>query len=398
MSFLDAKVDLTLTIFCQSELELAREYLVDLLEWEDPAWLRKPVGYLARFWLSDDLYSVCYLTHFARLFNRLERGGVTTLSKPVLFKKLHQLLRKTPQKAAFEETLSELELAAFLADKAGAVLLEPRILDMTEPERPQLAPKNKKGEKVIDLAVPLATQIMFVEVTVLNFEALDEWAREANRLANLIHSSLWLENFSRAIRLQLPFPTPPGLASEPVLTELLEKVSSQVEGDISIPLNSTGSLRLEWHTPGQVRDRDRVITFERQNKEIGFSKGEVSCLIALQYQTEFDERLFKSLRNSLKIKKAQCQPQISPLLIIRPGSPLLAVDGLGYLIEKRLWSNSRYSWLSAIAIFTLRAGFGIDEPGHALLIKANPKARFPFGEDAQQFLNELEFGPTVLPD
>jgi hypothetical protein len=175
-------------------------------------------------------------------------------------------------------------------------------------------------------------------------------------------------------------------------------VTSQFEGEMALRLNSANSLRLQWQTSGQEEESDRVADLAGPSGEIGFTQGRVSCRVAGEDLSKFDEWLFKSLRNSLKIKKAQCQPEISPLLVIRPGSALLTAERLGSLIEKRLWPNSRYSWLSGIAIFTASSGFGKNEPGPTLQIKANPKAHFPFGETARESLNKLQSGPKPLPD
>ena len=391
MSFLDSQVDLTGTIFSPADLQLARTYLTELLEWQDQGWLIKPGGYLAHEWLSDDLASVCALIEFARLFNQLELGGVTSESRPVLFKKLEQLLRKTRLKKAFEETLTELQVASWFAERAGPILLEPRILEVKANSRPYLVPVA--GQKVIDMALPLAGQILFVEVTVLNFEALDDWTLAAQHLTDLFHKTLWLEELPRQVKLTLPFPIPAELSSERIIRQLLAVVATQPEGGTVITLSNGQTVGLEWLSYND--ENTAVATLEKmaynfgQAGLIGFAQGQVSCLVAPADLAEFDERLLKSLRNSLKTKKEQCQPDLAPWLVIRPGNPLLPTERLLKVIEKRLWSNSRYHWLSGLAIFLPRTSFTKTAPKPTLWVRNNPQARFPLKATALAKLQDL---------
>jgi hypothetical protein len=393
MSFLDATPDLSPTIFSPLELAWARKYLVELLEREDPAWLVKPTGYLARFWLNDDTFAVCYLIELARLLNRLELGGVAPEAKPVLFKKLHQLLRKTPQKAAFEETLTELQLAAFLTETAqpGPLLLEPRLLEL-KPQtgaKPRLAPVS--GQKVIDLALPLADQILFVEVTVLNFEALNSWLKLAQHLATLFQKTFWLENLSRQVEISLPFPASAKLLDEGLVKDLLTAVTTSAEGKRSHQLTTEAKVGLHWHVPSkQIEERVSFPLFRQAAPTLGFTQGEVSCVMAQENLTQFDEWLLKSLRNSLKIKKEQCRFEPGSLLVIKPGSSLLSPNKLLELVERRLWSNSRYRWLSGLGIFSPRTGFAKTEPGPRLMVLLNPQAHFLIRGSALQFLQTFE--------
>jgi hypothetical protein len=169
MSFLETQIDLSDTIFNASDLEIAREYLVRLIGEVDPKWLVNPVGYLSRFWLRDDLNSICFLIYFANTLNQLEQEGLSIDSLPVFYTKVAHLLRKLRHQTAFEEAFTELEVAAHLSQHITPILLEPRILEIEKTAPPRLQPII--GSKVIDLALPLKSQVLFAEVTVFHYEA-----------------------------------------------------------------------------------------------------------------------------------------------------------------------------------------------------------------------------------
>jgi hypothetical protein len=364
MSFLDTKVDLSSTVYTAADLEFGREYLVGVFGLVDPKWLVYPVGYLWQWWLRDDREAVCYLIHFALVLSTLEQKGLSPESREIFHKKVGLLLRRIRAKSAFEEAFTELEVAAYLA-KTYPILLEPRILELENAKKPQLQPVT--GSKVIDIAVPLEKQILFVEVTVFHFEAFDDWLATVRQLSNLIAQVFWLEKVSRRVKISLPFPLSlkPALSNRDVQV-ILDNLVNLPEGNLTLATEENQTITLVWADEKEITN---------PANELVFKFGEITCALTAETRVIFEDSLLKSLRNSLRVKRVQCRDDLSPLLVIKPASPDLPPSLVMDLIERRVWNNRRFAWVSGIGLFTPPNAFKNSHQPPQLKISLNPNAK-----------------------
>ncbi|HEX2912170.1 MAG TPA: hypothetical protein VH186_15275 [Chloroflexia bacterium] len=378
MSFLDAAVNLDNTIFSQAELNLAREYLVDLIYRIDPYWLRKPVGYFSNYWLSDEPESVCRVIDFAFTLNRLEMSGLQAGSKAVFIKKVKALLRHIYKKEAFEEALTELEVGAILAQRAQPLLLEPYIIEPKADKAKPFIPASRA--RLVDLAL-LSPQgeALFIDVTVFRSESINLWTRAARNLAKLLFLTLASEELCRHIRVELPFPAPLELTGpeqdSPTVRAFLNAIVRQKQGSTGLPVASENQeISLEWQEH-KFENSDQ--SDDRPTLSFTFPQGSLICYVKSDCFADFLEKTLKSIRNSLKVKREQFQLDSPLVLVIKIGNNLLTEKLLLKLIERRLWSNSRFNWLSGIVLFKPRSGFQLTDSAPALLLSSNPNARFP---------------------
>jgi hypothetical protein len=308
---------------------------------------------------------------------------------------LHALLRKIRERhgQAVAEALTELHAAALLAELSGRpLLLEPRILELPPPDsgnKPFLQPVT--GAKLIDLVLPAPGQIVFAEITVLNFDALTDWERAAHRLRLILRQNMWIEGCERRVTLELPFEAHP--VFEPngtpltnrALRALMDKMFTQPEGGEQIELPGGKQFRLAWGAPSAVLPSPPA-TLTIAPDEL------VTCVLPVSDSRDFEEALLKSLRNSLRVKREQSQDDIAPLLVIRAANPLITPDRLLDIIGRRLWNNGRFTWLCGIALYLPRTTYIKGAPGSqpGFIFTFNPNTRYPLHPATRDFLKNLE--------
>ena len=95
------------------------------------------------------------------------------------------------------------------------------------------------------------------------------------------------------------------------------------------------------------------------------------------------ELLLKSLKHKLKVEKRgqfSLRRQRPYLLAMKPGHYRLQDNELFKLIDKHIWSDDDFDWISGIILFTSRQGFKTADPINDYYFFFNPKAVCPVNE------------------
>jgi hypothetical protein len=176
------------------------------------------------------------------------------------------------------------------------------------------------------------------------------------KLAKLIHRILWLEGLNRTIQLELPFPFEPSVSLDnPVIAGLIDLIVANPNGELN---------QIKWSD-------------ENVSAEVMFRYENISGVLSPDSKVEFEDNLIKSFRNSMRVKRVQCRDDLSPLLVIKPGSSYLSIEKFQEIIERRMWNNRRFAWISGIAIFTPRPDFRKSGQPSRLVLSLNPRAKQP---------------------
>ena len=90
-----------------------------------------------------------------------------------------------------------------------------------------------------------------------------------------------------------------------------------------------------------------------------------------------EELFVKSMRNTIDGKRSQFSMSAPSLLILQPGNWRFAPDYIQYLIEKRIWPNAKYAWLTGIGILKPRRTFNKGDAPTNLTVTWNTQPTEP---------------------
>jgi hypothetical protein len=103
--------------------------------------------------------------------------------------------------------------------------------------------------------------------------------------------------------------------------------------------------------------------------------------------------IWRSLRNTVRKKKAQLSGSLANLLALQLGEWRLRTEDIQRIVEQELWPNAVYDWLTGIGLFSPRRSFGRNEPPPVLTVAWNPQAKV---QPTEAFRAIVEEGATFF--
>jgi hypothetical protein len=318
------------------------------------------------------------LIDIARVLFDFSRG-ITTESAPAFRHKVRQLLYSKDE-AQFDELLAELRIGALLAIRAGPVACEPlaRPLDYESGAQPRSP----------DFAIRLPESDILIEVTTLRIGALDYWERALAIIRERIREAVVGAGMLKEVEIHAPLRVRADALTRQVVDRLLTKMRRTPDGTVDIELGPA-SAKVIWR---------EMAVFELPPSATGLnalpqnpfpSDAHFSAVIGSAATVQsasaskivpvlgpnVDELFLKSIRNTIDGKRIQFTIQAPSLLVLQLGAWRIPPDYVRHLIDKRIWPNPQYAWLTGIGILQPRRTFGATEPATTLTVSWNPKPR-----------------------
>jgi hypothetical protein len=155
------------------------------------------------------------------------------------------------------------------------------------------------------------------------------------------------------------------------------------EGELRVPAGQRGDAVVRWRPlpvltgtvfdPIELSDADFAAL--RSEGDGAFGSG-----WAMRSQPTGDpetvERLvFRSLKNTLQRKRLQARLVSDPyVLVVRSGHDRVPPEALLDLLERRVWPNARYRWITAGAVLFPRLTYNAGDPEARLVTSVNENA------------------------
>lgn len=412
MSFLTSKPDFSGTIYENQDAEehnmqRAKEYLLSEIGKTCPEWLNIKQGILGEYWERDDTYAACYLIWFAMMINALN-NNITERSTIRLQKKFKEILCSFLSEDQFIEKLTELEVAWGLVGRVSPLSLEPMtseeaFLSGNPPVGPDFAFRLPEKEDV------------YAEATVWSAEILNKWEKAVGRMLTVIQDRLFKQGRALKIQIQLPLQE---LKQEQIVSMTRyawSKISTRDSGQL--PLMGKGTIR--WSPYPVTSNEEDIPTFTPTNpglREVllraqflndnaflhisssgivhssgilvdrAFMKEPDIALLSEEDIQAANKIMVKSFGNRLKKKRNQFPHEAPYLLFIKPGHFRILTPGLIEMIERKIWKEKDYDWVTGIVLFTSRNGFMHSDPGPNFLWSLNPNASYPASDALKSVL------------
>lgn len=379
-TFATATPDFTGSIYSSHDLDEARLVFNLVFERYAPGWNSKSAGVLARLWSQDARPAVEQLIDIARVLFEFS-GGITNESIPALDHKIRLLLacKDQPQ---FDELLAELRVGALLAVRAGPVACEPlsRPLDY----------KNSTQSRSPDFAIRLPESDILIEVTTLRIGALDKWERAMEVIRERIREAVVGAGMAKEVEIHAPLKVSAHALTRRVLDHLLKAMKQGRDGAINIEFGPVVA-KVIWREIAYFQafplegDQASLGDYPFPSKDhfsavfgpAGSVPAASASKIVLVIGPNVDELFVNSIRNTVDAKRTQFTVQAPSLLILQPGAWRISPDYVQHLVEKRLWPNSQYAWLTGIGILQPRRSFEAAGRTTTLTVTWNPSPKEP---------------------
>lgn len=376
--FSTATPDFTGSIFTSQDLAEARSVFRHIFERHAPGWDVAPIGVMAKLWSQDARPAVERLIEIARMLFDFSRG-ITSESEPAFRHKVRQLLN-CKDEAQFDELLAELRIGAILAIRAGPVACEPLA-------RP-LNYKSGEQARSPDFAIRLPESDILIEVTTMRIGALDYWERALAIIRERIREAVVCTGMAKEVEIHAPLGVRANELTRRVLCHLVAEMQRTRDGEVDIKLGPA-SAKVVWREmaflelpPGATGlgplPQNSFPSKEHFSAVIGSGvsiQSASASKIVLVLGPNVEELFLKSIRNTIDGKRAQFTIQTPSLLILQPGAWRIPPDYVRHLIDKRIWPNPQYAWLTGIGILQPRRTFGVTEPATRLTVSWNPNPR-----------------------
>jgi hypothetical protein len=380
VTFLTGRPDLRGTGFSVADLLGARQLLIGILSEDDPAWLRKPTGPLARHWIADSPYSAAYLIHVGWIINSL-----ITYAEPksmaVLRRKVRELFR-TRDADAFEDRLTELEVGALIAERLSPIYFEP----LAGSESGSEADRRKSPD--YGFRVPEGSVLL--EVTRMRIAFMVDW----NRAAGLVTDRMANWVMDKGLRRKIDFYAPIDVSANELASlgsrDVLRDIERHASGVRHLQM-STGDAQIKWtDQAGGVSDSSRESAVQHAG------------LVEMSYQAVFDdsigERAIKSMRNSLKGKRSQMTAEAPYILAARIDE--FDSASVSHTIMNHFFANPDYSWITGIVLYSPIRVWHEGAAPASLFLHVNENARFPIYDSLRRVLDgtaEIRSAPPRRP-
>ena len=368
------------------EVVQVQQFYRQVLEFvDDVAWAEDPVGPLGNHWRGiGNGQSTNYLINIADMLQRLA-GNVSPGVGRTIVQRIRSVLRPVDDHG-YEEALAELEVGSVLALRMTPVLLEPLVPS-------DWRPSHGNQPMSPDYGVRMPEGLVTIEVTVWHWEAYAAWQRMSNMISTTLSARMRKRDVVRNIRVELPIGSPQDLVSTLWSHEFCDMVCDSESGQITTtPDAAERPIRATWRPMLHFAD-DSNIDWDAvdANGGLPFTSGP-SIGHAFGYSVNpcfnDDDRAaaFESLRKSIDRKKRQHDPASPHFLALASTAPKISTgsgeftdtwDLLGLMIEKRMWANPRYAWLSGVLHHRPKRMALKSDTIYTLEYNPNPNARVP---------------------
>lgn len=393
MPFLDSTPDLTRTIITQENLIGARIYFKRLISLLDPKWLTKPKGYLRLAWDNDGESGVTFLVDLALHLLVVEKA-ITVRSRTIFEDKVIQLLRINDEKD-FNNLVSEFRVLSFFAQKTNPIELDPLV--------PQNKLKSSERPKTPDFSIQLSSERILLEITVFYFQPFIICKNDIDQTFRFIKQDFFKNNIRRIFTLNLPLSYKWSQVKNFIQSTVLPNVKEAASGKDSITVNEK-QISVAWrelphiqcdlskhpHPSTIIFPNDDYATFSSPGglgmwwrQGVGYNNNYswfgIKKTSAIAFETiiqpeDVTELIIKSIRNTLDRKREQLRSKDTQILVFVNSHHELTTPEIIGMVQKRIWANPQYAWLSAILIYIPRTGFvKNDKPAHMYSL-INPNA------------------------
>jgi hypothetical protein len=371
-------------IFSEADLIGARGFLVANIDRLLPGWLDSPIGLLGMHWISDTTPSASLLVDIAARFMRLSRS-VTHRSTAVLETKFRQLFQIDTERQ-FEELYSEIAVADTLALAAPPLALEPIISPS--------ARRSVKSTKSPDFAIKTDEDVTFVEATHSYWKFFLDFNDFSRELKRRFEHSLSPQDGILDIRVSVPTASEPSRLLALHSKYTISQIRRRPEGEIEVDVGCGRPAQIKW----------RVLRVNEAYAESPFVfsaplgsdiKGIAFRMLTVEddanegYEAPaLPELIYKSFKNTVDGKKAQCPREAPFLLAVGSGDHRLPVETFSAIAFQRLFPNPTYSWISGLLTFTSMKSFNRGSPVPILRAHFNPGASYPVPDSLRRLFPE----------
>jgi hypothetical protein len=350
-----------------------------------PEWPSSAVGVLGNLWRQDARPSAEKLIDLARTLFDIS-GAITPESASVFGRKIRQLLY-CKDDHQYEELMAELRVGALFAARAGPVAWEPLARLANDDASPRTQPKSP------DYAIRLPSSDVAIEVTTIRIGALDNWERAIEVVVEKLRAATRQAAMRKEIEIHAPLRMRADALTRNIVDQLIKEMKASPSGSKDIQLGPP-IVRISWRdipivslppgsSPADLSVGDAFPSGEHFSALVASSGSGFPFQSALASKVvpilghNVEELFVNSIRNKLDLKRAQLQVEVPSLLILQPGAWRIPPDYVQHLVDKRIWPNPQYSWLTGIGILLPRRTFNLRDPPARLIVSWNTQPKIP---------------------
>jgi hypothetical protein len=275
--------------------------------------------------------------------------------------------------SSFDERVTEFVVAALLIPSISPIAWDPYV------------PANASGDtpRSTDFAIRLPDGEAAVEVTVVHVDQLDAWSRGTKQLGDGIRERIAEAGAFVTLELELPLEFDRQAAQVLLQRRTLAPILQSTDGELRVPVGPHGDAVLRWR-PLPVLTGSEFDPTELPAAEFAAiqssAPGAFASGGAMRYQptgsSEAVERLvFQSLENTLRRKRRQAE-QVGGqyLIVVRSGHYRVPPQALLDLLERRVWPNPVYEWITGGAVLFPRVTYNAGDPAARLVTSVNERS------------------------
>ena len=367
MTFLTTSYRMEGLCVSQGDLDDARRLLHGVLQERAPDLLQASVGPFGRRWTTPHASDAAHLVLLAKCVHTLYHGSSEESRERVIAKLVE--LGRCNNEAQFEELETELYVGADLTTHFGTVEVEP------------FARGEGSGRVSAspDFAVDVDGSQVIVEVTMLYMGKMVAWEREVDTLRDRITELVTGASLVRQFEIEAPLDFHFNTIGKEQFRRLSDAIKSSGSGDL--PLRAGGTkISIRWQPIPVVGSPEEFMALPPDVACAMYPGTAITaCATTARFNvpSDFERRIFQSVKNTLKRKrKAQLRHSLPSILVLRLGNARWSPQSIADIFERRIFSNSAYEWLSAIAVaqytFGGYSGFRSD-----VKVLSNPRGIHP---------------------
>jgi hypothetical protein len=344
------------TIFSAADVVHASEVWSELRTRYAPGWRSTSETVLGRMLTTAAQPAVCEAIALAWSLN-VVAGALTEKSVPIFEKKVTGLFSERSE-AQFDERRTELAVAEVLAVRVSPLAFEPYV-----PESAGDPPPSA------DYAISLPEGVVAIDVTVVHVEAFEAWEGVVRELRNGLQRKIRGAGKFVALELEMPFEFDRTAAQTLLERRTLAPILKDERGELSVDVGGHVDAELRW-SPLPIFDSTERLeslpppTFAAIRAPIGtLGSGGAFRNRPLGTAADVERLAYTSLKRTLQRKKKQFEDKSEPsLVVLKSAHRWLPPGGLIDLIERRVWPNSQFEWLTAAGVFVPRETFSAGAP------------------------------------
>jgi hypothetical protein len=316
-----------------------------------PGWRPTSETVLGRLLTTETQSAVCEAIALAWSLSVVSRA-LTQKSVPVFSKKIAALFSERSE-SQFDERLTELAVAEVLALRVSPLAFEPYV-----PEEGGDPPPSA------DYAISLPDGAVSIDVTVVHVDAFEAWSRVVRQLVDGLRVRIDRAGKFVAVELNMPFEFDRATAQTLLHRRTLAPLLKEERGELAVDVGGHTDALLRWSPLPVLTSQEGLPSLPATAfAAVQAASGAMGSGSAYSYRPlgapAVAERLaYTSLRRTLQRKKKQFEGKTEPaVLVLKSAHPWLRPEGLLDLLERRVWPNSQFTWLTAAAVFVPRQTF-----------------------------------------